>query len=76
MLTPQETHVIRQRALLAQQLEPSDGSAVTLAATLAADVLLLDELRVKDAVLGHLVHGSAEQLYRSPATLSPPGDSA
>ena len=55
MLTPQEIEAIRQRALLCQQLGPSDGPA----ATLAADVLLLlEELQVKDAVLASLVHGS------------------
>jgi hypothetical protein len=75
MLTPQETHVIRQRALLAQQLEPSDGPGTILAATLAADVLLLlKELEVKDVLLGHLVHGSAEPLHRSPASSTPPRD--
>jgi hypothetical protein len=72
MLTPQETHVIRQRAWLAQQLEPSDGPA----ATLAADVLLLlKELEVKDVLLGHLVHGSAERLHGSPAAPTPAGNS-
>jgi hypothetical protein len=77
MLTPEETHVIRQRALLAQQLEPSNGPAAILAATLAADVLLLlQELEAKQVLLGHLVHGSAERLHGSPAATTPAGDIA
>jgi hypothetical protein len=64
MLTPQEVDTIRHRALLARQLGPSDGQA----ATLAADVLLLlEELRVKDAVLESLVHGSPSEAPRAGA---------
>jgi hypothetical protein len=71
MLTPQEIEAIRQRALLCQHLGPSDGQA----ATLAADVmLLLAELEAKDAMLGHLVHGTTATLHRSPA--SPTGKTA
>jgi hypothetical protein len=64
MLTPQEIEAIRQRALLCQHLEPSDGPA----ATLATDVLLLlEELQVKDAVLASLVHGSPGEAPRAGA---------
>ena len=73
MLTPQETHVIRQRALHARQLEPLDGPAAALAAEV---LLLLEELEAKEVLPGHLVHGSAERLLRSPAAPTPAGDSA